>query len=141
MRRFMACFAVMGALAVAMPGSAWAQSGNVGGTIGKKDKTVTGGDQPAITPARKTRATAAAPKASGCRALVGSWSWPFGNSVFKADRSVRHSMGNTGKWSCAGATVVINWDHGVVDRAILSPDGPTLSVASGVGISFQSKRN
>ncbi len=56
MRRFIAFFAVAAALAVApMAEQVWAQAGNTGGTIGKKDKVVTGGDQPPKKASPRTR--------------------------------------------------------------------------------------
>ena len=142
MHRFIALFTIMGALVLtAMPGSVWAQSGNIGGTIGKKDKVITGGDQPAKRPAYKTRAPAAAQRGDACRGLVGTWTWYLGiDAVFNADQSVGHAI-NTGKWTCTARSLVIVWTNiGITDRGIFSDNGATLSIVNSRGERFIATR-
>jgi len=138
MVRWFGMVLALGVAVIAEP--SWAQ-GNVGGTIGKKDKTVTGGnEQPASKSSRRTRTMAAGPRTDGCSRIVGSWTWFFSSNVFAADRSVRNSGGNTGTWSCAGSALTIRWINGVVDRGTLSTDGSSLSMTSSIGVSFQARR-
>ncbi len=151
MRRFIVSIATAAALlTAAMPGEALGQGGNIGGTIGKKNKTVTGGDdQPAppdknSRPAKRRAATDQSVPVGrdSCKSLVGTWAWFLGpQAVFAADRTVSHLQGYTGKWTCSKGAVVIVWNHGVTDRGTLSDDGKTLAVASGIGINFQATRH
>ena len=144
MRRLMASLAITAALAVAMPGSAWAQSGNVGGTIGKKDKVVTGGDVPANRPARKARAAADTANPGGCRSIIGTWAW-FNNLavVFKSDRTAVATNGDTSTWTCNGGMYLVTWKSmGHTDRLTLSSDGRRLSGTStllGIAVSATRK--
>ncbi len=126
-----------------------AQSGNIGGTIGKQDKTVSGSEEKPTPPSKNSKPTKrraatnqSAPVARDSCKLVGNWSWALGlsNVVFKADRSTSHTRGYTGKWSCTKGTVVITWNHGVTDRGTLSDDGTTLRVSSSIGINFRATR-
>ena len=136
MRGLIASLAVMIALAVAMPTPAWAQ-GNVGGTIGKKDKTVTGGDQPPPKKAPRPRAAPSATKIGGCgRSLVGSWSGTAGLGVivltFNADGSASTNNGFTGRWKCDGGAYLITWHTGSTTTLRVSSDGKTFTGTSGV---------
>ena len=119
------------------------QAGSVGGTIGKTDKSVSGGEEQPHSRAKpqkdKTDATPAT-RSSPCRDIVGTWKWYLGLSetTFLADGSARHSSGATGKWQCVGSAISAVWSNGVKEHYVLSPDGNSLSVDTSWngGVSF-----
>ena len=140
-------------LAFANVSSALAQAGSIGGTIGKQDKSISGGeeaDRPRAAPHPKRPAAKAQETSSGhsCSRIVGTWSWYLGvsESVFHKDGTARHSSsGVTGKWTCVGNTVSVTWSYdGTVrtDHITVSQDGNSISVVSpwGGGITFTGKR-
>jgi len=140
-------------LAFANASSALAQAGSVGGTIGKQNKSISGGeeaDRPRAAPVPKRAAAKVqeTPSARSCNRIVGTWSWYLGTSesVFHKDGSALHPVsGATGKWSCAGSTVNVVWSYqGTLrtDRMTLSQDGNSISVVSpyGGGIKFTGTR-
>src|ERR1019366_4958793 len=93
-------------LAFANVSSALAQAGSIGGTIGKQDKSISGGeeaDRPRAAPHPKRPAAKAQETSSGhsCGRIVGTWSWYLGvtETVFNQNGTVRNSGGNTGKWT------------------------------------------
>lgn len=112
---------------------AFAQAGSIGGTIGKTDKSASGGEGQPHSRAKpqkdKTDATRAI-RSSSCRDIVGTWKWYLGLSetTFLADGSARHSAGATGKWQCVGSAISAVWSNGVKEHYVLSPDGNSLSV-------------
>lgn len=129
------------ALAVAATVEHARAQGNVGGTIGKKNKVVTGAtERPAKRPA-KHRVPSATPNTGPCRGLVGTWAWYMGlDAVFSVDRSVR-ALTYTGKWSCSGQSLVIVWDKiNVIDRGTFSDNGTTLSIVNSRSERFIGKR-
>jgi hypothetical protein len=67
--------------------SALAQAGSTGGTIGKQDKSVSGGeeaDRPRAAPQPKRAAANTREISSGaaCGRIVGTWNWPSGQTIF-----------------------------------------------------------
>ena len=133
--------------------SALAQAGSIGGTIGKQDKSISGGeavDAPRVAPLPKRSAAKTQETASGrsCNRIVGTWSWYLGvsDSVFRKDGTALHpASGTPGKWSCAGDTVNVLWGSGRearTDRMTLSQDGNSIFVVSpwGGGIKFTGTR-
>jgi hypothetical protein len=133
--------------------SALAQAGSVGGTIGKQDKSISGGEEAerpraAPLPKRSAVSTRETPSARSCNRIVGTWSWYLGttDSVFHKDRTALHpASGATGKWSCAGDTVDVVWSYqGTLrtDHMTLSKDGNSIFVVSpwGGGIKFTGTR-
>jgi hypothetical protein len=140
-------------LAFADVSPALAQAGSVGGTIGKQDKSISGGeeaDRPRAAPLPKRSATSPRETSSGryCNRIVGTWSWypSINDSIFHKDGTALHpSSGTTGKWSCAGNTVNVLWSYqGTLrtDRMTLSQDGNSIFVDSpyGGGIKFTGTR-
>jgi hypothetical protein len=136
-------------LALAYASSAFAQAGSTGGTIGKTEKSISGGedtDRPRAAPLAKRPAAKEQETSSGgsCGRIVGRWSWylKLTESVFDQNGTARNSGGATGNWTCAGATIRIAWNNGYVDRATVSPDGKSISVVStwGGGINFIGRR-
>lgn len=119
------------------------QPGSTGGTIGKTDKEISGGEEtepqgrpkreaPARHPATTERSPDAYP--SSCGKMVGVWSWFLnGNVTFRSDGTVVQSQsGLTGTWSCHSGHVVISWSHGFTDRLTLSSEGTHLEGTNGV---------
>lgn len=150
--RLCACAAAAALLALATVTTAscqvTAQAGSAGGSLGKKGKSASGGDETPRQDARpKQRASAGAGvkagSSKGCGNFSGTWtsgggSWLYGanDTVFRADGSARHSSGIVGTWTCKDGVIDLiwkDWDH---DQLKLSADGKRLdSVAGGRGFS------
>jgi len=125
------CLAVL----VAADGSAFAQAGSTGGTLGKTDKSASGGDKE-TEPQRSIRPPKARTKeASSCAKITGVWSWFVnGDVTFKSDGSfVQPQPSLTGTWTCKNDYVVMFWSHGYTDRLTLSRDGTHLEGSNGFG--------
>jgi hypothetical protein len=135
------------------PPAALAQAGSIGGTIGKQDKSISGGEEaekPRAAPAPKQpaakRQEASADRS--CGKIVGTWSWYLGvsQSVFHKDGTALHpASGTPGKWTCAGNTVNVVWGSGGAartDRITVAQDGNSILVVSpwGGGIKFTGTR-
>jgi hypothetical protein len=130
--RFLAAFACL----MLMPAVAFAQlqPGSTGGTIGKTDKSISGGEErsePASRPRREapTREAATTERSTGssCRGIVGTWSWVVGTeTVFNANGSAHNTSGLTAKWVCANGVVIATWSHGVTNRIELSGNSLTI---------------
>src|SRR5664279_2559528 len=91
--------------------SALAQAGSTGGTIGKQDKSISGGeDTPRVPPHPKRSATKSQETSSGhsCVRIVGKWTWYLGatETVFNQDGTARNNGGATATWTCTGGKVV-----------------------------------
>jgi hypothetical protein len=138
-------------LALANASSALAQAGSTGGTIGKEDKSISGGtgeDTPRAAGQPKQPAERAQRSDQPCNKIVGRWSWYLGvsESVFYKDGSAAHpASGSKGKWTCAGDTVSAVWIYqGTTrtDRITVSRDGNSIFVDSpwGGGIKFTGTR-
>jgi hypothetical protein len=109
--------------------TALAQAGSTGGTLGKTDKSASGGRQ--TTP----QASSGRPL-SPCRSAVGTWAFSNGVSVvIKAGDAATASNGGVGKWSCDGGMVTIDWgthtDHYAISSAgnRMSGNGGVLQVS------------
>ena len=113
--------------------AALAQAGSTGGTVGKMDKSISGGvdtNTPGAAVHPKRAATKSQEKSSGrssCSKIAGSWTWFLGVSVtvLNQDGTARNT-GNTGRWTCT----TINWITGAIDRITISQDGNSLVVLS-----------
>lgn len=126
-------------LAFANVSSVLAQAGSTGGTIGKQDKSISGGaesDKPRATPRSKRPATNSQETSSGagCSRIVGSWRWYLGvtTMTFSQDGTVEQSIsGNKGHWSCSGGIVkTVFATAGSTDRITLAKDGNSASVTT-----------
>jgi hypothetical protein len=139
--------------AFAKGSSALAQAGSVGGTIGKQDKSISGGEEAdrqraAPLPKRSAAKTRETVSGGSCNRIIGTWSWypSINDSIFHKDGTALHpSSGTTGKWSCAGNAVNVVWSNGGAartDRMTLSQDGNSIFVVSpyGGGIKFTGTR-
>src|SRR5580704_7190143 len=133
--------------------SALAQSGSIGGSVGKLDKSISGGAEPgtpctAPQPKRAAAKTQESASSHRCGRIVGRWSWYLGvsDSVFHKDGTAFHpASGTNGKWTCAGDTVSVVWGNGGssrTDRITVSQDGNGIFVDSpwGGGIKFTGAR-
>ncbi len=135
---------VVVALMALRPTETLAQAGNVGGTIGNRDKSISG-EKPA-TPRRAApatrKATAAAKdevksKGKRCPSIAGAWnSWAAGlfgkgDAVFGKDGSATHRSGITGTWRCENGQLHITWSDGKPGLVHLSPDGKKITNAAG----------
>jgi hypothetical protein len=138
-------------LALANASSVLAQSGSTGGTIGKQDKSVSGGDEadgPHAAPRSKPSATPkVASSGSSCSRIIGTWKWGGGlgltKMVFDQNGTVRQTLtGSAGSWSCASTIVKTVFANGSTDRITISRDGNSLSVTTtwGGGSSFKATR-
>ena len=132
--------------------SALAQAGSTGGTIGKQDKSISGGadeDTPRSAPHSKRPVTNSyeTPSGAACSRIVGTWKWGGGlgltKMVFDQNGTVRQTLtGSTGSWSCDGTIVKTVFANGSTDRIAISRDGNSLSVTTtwGGGSSFKATR-
>jgi len=105
------------------------QPGSVGGTIGKSDKSTSGGaDQ------TTSRHPVSKPTGSSCQKIIGTWVWhnPLitSEAVFNPDGSGTNSLGFTIRWKCSGELVIAKWSQGPTDHARISGDGNNLSVTT-----------
>jgi hypothetical protein len=119
----------------AMTSSAVAQAGSIGGTLGKTDKSASGGDEQIDSsvahrrrpPARHSAMTERSTVGS-CQGIVGTWKWPLGHDwVFDQNGSTHSTRGYTGNWRCDGGAVVINWSSGEIDHLTIAQDGHSFS--------------
>jgi hypothetical protein len=116
-----------------------AQAGSTGGTVGKRDKSVSGSEEPAKPEARPHHQLASEPaegksKLSGCGNVVGTYKWLVGTTtVIKSDGTTTNTDGNRGNWTCASGQVAIAWKNGQVDHLTPKPSGfSVLNTNSGV---------
>jgi len=118
--------------------SAFAQAGSTGGTIGKQDKSISGGEDAADSqravsmrkPPRPSRQSAAtAPTGGPCSRIVGTWLWYNGVSVtvHSSSNTTTQSDGNSATVVCAGGTYSFTWLGIHTVRETLSSDGKRLS--------------
>jgi hypothetical protein len=134
-------------LAFANVSSALAQAGSIGGTIGKQDKSISGGvdaETRRAAPPPKRSATKAQDTSSdhSCTRIVGNWTWYLGltETVFNQGGTARNSGGATGTLTCTGGTVVAKWSNGYVDRMSISNDGDSLSITNNLGVTWAATR-
>ena len=133
------CLAAAGLLAAALGllavnTKALAQAGSTGGTIGKTDKSQSGGQLPSAQPEpqpRKQTGSSRNAAVSPCSRMPGSWSWFNGVTVVIRPDGTASDGPHTAKWSCASGAVVMRWSHGYTDRLSLSQDGTHLQGTNG----------
>jgi hypothetical protein len=106
------------------------QAGSIGGTVGKTDKSASGGED------RTGRSTLTKPghnvKGSPCAKAVGVWAWfDGGTAIIKSDGTATGGT-VTANWSCINGQVVITWSNGYNDRLSISADGNHLEGTNGM---------
>jgi hypothetical protein len=121
-----------------------AQAGSMGGTVGKQDKSASGGEEPAAPKSRSHKLasppTAEKSKSSGCGNIVGTYKWILGTTtVIKADGTTAHSTGPQGTWTCASGQVTIVWNNGYIDHLTPTPTGVSV-LTTNTGIQFDAPR-
>jgi len=121
---------------------AFGQAGSTGGAIGKTDKSISGTEAaPNSRSEKRTPERANGP--SLCDKVAGSWMWRWLNNsavvTLSADGTSSASNGNSGSWTCAGRTVVVNWPLGP-DALTLSADARRLAGKGVMGIGVTGTR-
>jgi hypothetical protein len=112
-----------------------AAQGSTGGSVGKSDQSISGGPPPQKVP-RLEKAPAreskpAAPSATACKNIVGSWAFTNGvDVVIRQDGTASATNGANGRWSCVAGSAVVAWP-GWTDR-YSSSDGAQLSGIGGL---------
>ena len=115
---------------------AFGQAGSIGGTIGKSEKSVSGGtdtEQPSVKQSRSGpvsgRHSVAAQSPNDCRKVVGIWTFTFEKSFETAINS--NGTGSFGPgldftWTCSGNQFAYT-ALGITERLTLSPGGMAMS--------------
>jgi hypothetical protein len=125
------------------------QAGSTGGTVGKTDKSVSGGEESVET--NQKRKTSGRPQATGqrktgggsCQKIVGTWTWHYfldTETVLSEGGVGRNSTGPKGAWTCSAGIATAKWDNGFVDTITVSGDGNTLFIKNNEGKSFTADR-
>jgi hypothetical protein len=113
---------------------ALAQAGSTGGTIGKSDKSVSGGESEPHVRSKQRE------KAAGCTKIVGTWNWVLGATrQFLPNKTIPSSDRGGGTWTCNGDSYVVKFVDGSEDHLTMSSDGNSMSgvsSVSGYGINF-----
>jgi hypothetical protein len=130
---------------VSKPASA--QAGGTGGTIGKQDKSASGGEESVKAKPRPHKATQVAKTeeksgkvAGACAYAVGTFTGAFGiTEVIKPDGTSTHSADGTGKWTCSDGKVSISWNNNITDYFTPTADG-SFPVVNSIGFHFTMKR-
>ncbi len=115
--------------------------GNVGGTIGKKTRSVSG-ETPAPRTTKSRKAVASArpageTKSKRCPNIVGTWnSWATslfgaGDAVFRSDGTATHRSGIPGKWSCEDGQLRLGWSNSKTEVIRLSADRKQIICTNG----------
>jgi hypothetical protein len=132
---------------------ALAQAGSTGGTIGKpdtigkQDKSISGGEEangPDRKPVRKVNRApdgparrrsedaGNGPATASCQKIVGSWVYLYPpmnfDAEFHADGSGTFSIPYTFTWRCSGGAVTVVWSTGGMNRIRILGDGNRLSI-------------
>jgi hypothetical protein len=143
---------VLTCAALIIPATVFAQAGSTGGTLGKTDKSISGGEEqsePRRVPESKRPARSAVakekPTGNSCQKIVGRWAWHYWTgtteTVFSRGGTGQNApTGLTNTWTCEDGIATIKWSHGYTDRATISRDGNSLSISSS-GQSFSATRN
>jgi hypothetical protein len=124
-------------LAFANVSSAFAQAGSTGGTVGKQDKSVSGGeeaDRPRAAPQPKRAAANTREISSGaaCGRIVGTWNWPNGSTVFFSKGGNTGTTGQppNGTWKCSGSKIIAAYNNGWRAECVLALDGNSMTITT-----------
>jgi hypothetical protein len=133
--------------------AALAQAGSTGGTIGKTDKSLSGGQEqgePQRQPEKKQlpRSPSTSEKKTGdpCRKLIGRWAWNnaggTSETVFSSGGTGQNAAFNlTNTWKCSGGIAMVRWSNGGSDHVTISRDGNSLSILNPYGQVYSATRN
>ena len=125
-----------------------ALAASAGGTIGKRDKSVSGGEPETPAQPKKRKPVASRSEEGGtrskknaaCGRVPGIWTangwwnglYGRGDVTFNADGSARHISGIVGTWTCdASNHFVIDWKDWAHGEGTLSADGNTVTLTDG----------
>jgi hypothetical protein len=138
--RVLLFLAVTTAVCVPFAGTACAQAGSTGGTLGNTDKSISGERREEPTaPKSQTHRSApppAAAKSSGCGNAVGVYKGFSGiTAVIKSGGTATLANGTQGNWTCANGQVTIVWNNGFTDHLTPKPGG--FSAVNNVGWQFE----
>jgi hypothetical protein len=121
---------------------------STGGSIGKREKSIFGGEASSVlAPVEAPRPAAkedGGRAATPCSRVPGSWTWWTGERIsLNGGGSFRGSKGNKGNWSCSGNTVAVVWQtvNDTIDRMQLSPDGSRMNGSNQYGLGVSAARN
>jgi hypothetical protein len=107
------------------------QAGSIGGTVGKTDKSASGGEDAKPSHLRISRpvpSSITVGKETGCGRVVGTWDWVFGVTRKFASNGTIPEEGGT--WTCSGDNYVLKFPDGPEDRLKMSSDGSSMSGVS-----------
>jgi hypothetical protein len=120
----------------AMGTTAFSQAGSTGGTIGKTEKSISGGaeaEQPPVKQRKPApvsgRPSVAAPSPNDCRKVVGAWTFTFEKSfetAIKSDGTGSFGPGLEFTWTCSGNQFAYT-ALGITERLTLSSNGIAMS--------------
>ena len=138
---------VMFVMLMPQPARVFAQAGSTGGTIGKQDKSISGGspmEGSRDTP-RKSQASAvklpSKTMSSACDKIVGTWKWgPGFLVVIKSNGTAQPAGGGSGTWTCNKGQYIFVWSIGIIDYVSLSTDGNSMAGHNRVGGDFSGTR-
>jgi hypothetical protein len=129
------------------------QPGGTGGTVGKHDKSISGGaapDEPGHSAREhKPHRPVAKPsdkairetRGSACGSIAGTWKWALGQtSVIKSNGSATNSNGATATWTCKEGQYIFVWSNGFTDHASRSTDRNHMDVVNNIGFKFSVAR-
>jgi hypothetical protein len=127
------------------------QPGGTGGSVGKQDKSLSGGSAPTDAgSATKPHHIAAKPqseesgnaKGSSCGRIVGTWKWGLGFLVvIRKDGTANHAYAGNGTWSCNDGQYVFVWPTvSITDHISLSTDGNSIAGSNSIGMTFSGAR-
>jgi hypothetical protein len=111
---------------IASEQASFAQAGSTGGTLGKTDKSASGGEQQQSSPQKRAGSTA------GSRSITGEWSsqWAVYH-LTQSGKSFTWAMGNeVAHGTINGDEVRASWSGGIVGtrsaKGMISKDGNTI---------------
>jgi hypothetical protein len=117
--------------------ASFAQAGSTGGTIGKTDKSVSGGEEPQGDKKAGRGAAAATKQAgNGCSRVAGRWQWKWLNNIdsvtLNANGTGTGRNGMPSTWTCTDRTVIIDWKSST-NTLVISSNGNKLIGTSSFG--------
>jgi hypothetical protein len=136
-------------LAGAAPCVAQVQPGSTGGSIGKIDKSISGGEeanQPRVAPRPKREMGAQQTSSGQACALVGTWLWYRGVTEMTFHPGGTMQSNVTGrlanKWTCTGKRTARSALGEAHEEYTISQDGKSMFVTStwGGGVTFTATR-
>src|ERR1700722_2480284 len=119
------------------------QPGSTGGTVGKQDKSVSGGNTPQESrpSTRKQEPYSSVAKNSSCGRIAGTWQWGGYTVVVKQDGSAHNSFGNVdGTWTCKDREYVFVFAGAFINRVTLSTNGNSVTGINPLGTPFTGSR-